>query len=94
MTMPHLMNCPHSDTGHCLDCVKAAWEKHDSEINSHTWSVKCGAAIIGLYGALEICIHLDMDPHKLLQIVEDNVERFRDAKRGRYVNPNLERESN
>lgn len=23
MTMPHLMNCPHSDDGWCLDCVAA-----------------------------------------------------------------------
>lgn len=23
MTMPHLMNCGHSDEGWCLDCVKA-----------------------------------------------------------------------
>lgn len=22
MTMPHLMNCPHSDEGWCLACVK------------------------------------------------------------------------
>lgn len=22
MTMPHLMNCPHSDAGWCLECVK------------------------------------------------------------------------
>lgn len=27
MTMPHLMNCPHSEDGWCLDCVK---EMHDS----------------------------------------------------------------
>lgn len=27
MTMPHLMNCPHSDTGWCLDCVKKLWER-------------------------------------------------------------------
>jgi hypothetical protein len=26
MTMPHLMNCPHSAEGWCLDCVK---ELHD-----------------------------------------------------------------
>jgi hypothetical protein len=23
MTVPHLMNCPHSDDGWCLDCVAA-----------------------------------------------------------------------
>ena len=28
MTMPHLMNCGHSDTGWCLDCVK---ELHDDK---------------------------------------------------------------
>lgn len=26
MTMPHLMNCPHSEDGWCLDCVKELWE--------------------------------------------------------------------
>lgn len=30
MTMPHLMNCGHSETGHCLDCVKAAWDEKES----------------------------------------------------------------
>ena len=29
MTMPHLMNCQHSEDGWCLDCVKA--EHEDSE---------------------------------------------------------------
>ena len=27
MTMPHLMNCSHSETGWCLDCVKELWEE-------------------------------------------------------------------
>lgn len=27
MTMPHLMNCAHSENGHCLDCVQAAWDE-------------------------------------------------------------------
>lgn len=30
MTMPHLQNCDHSDTGWCLDCVKKlqdGWEE-------------------------------------------------------------------
>lgn len=26
MTMPHLMNCDHSDDGWCLDCVKKLWD--------------------------------------------------------------------
>jgi hypothetical protein len=25
MTMPHLMNCPHSDDGWCIDCVSKLW---------------------------------------------------------------------
>jgi hypothetical protein len=29
MTMPHLMNCVHSDDGWCLDCVKKLWERAD-----------------------------------------------------------------
>lgn len=27
MTMPHLMNCAHSEDGWCLDCVGALWEE-------------------------------------------------------------------
>ncbi len=27
MTMPHLMNCPHSPDGWCLDCVKEMGEQ-------------------------------------------------------------------
>lgn len=27
MTMPHLMNCRHSETGWCLDCVKELWDE-------------------------------------------------------------------
>lgn len=30
MTMPHLMNCDHSEEGWCLGCVKALWEKADA----------------------------------------------------------------
>lgn len=27
MTMPHLMNCSHSEEGWCLSCVKELWEE-------------------------------------------------------------------
>lgn len=27
MTMPSLMNCAHSDTGWCLDCVRALYDR-------------------------------------------------------------------
>ena len=27
MTMPHLMNCPHSEDGWCLSCVKELWDE-------------------------------------------------------------------
>lgn len=29
MTMPHLENCHHSETGWCLDCVKKQWDELD-----------------------------------------------------------------
>lgn len=33
MTMPHLVNCRHSDTGWCLKCVKVLYdEKYDAVI--------------------------------------------------------------
>lgn len=31
MTMPHLMNCPHSDEGWCLDCVKKLHDEKESK---------------------------------------------------------------
>lgn len=30
MTMPHLMNCAHSEDGWCLNCVKTLWEQNES----------------------------------------------------------------
>lgn len=29
MTMPHLMNCPHSDSGWCLECVKEMRDEYE-----------------------------------------------------------------
>lgn len=29
MTMPHLMNCSHSNDSWCLDCVKKLYDKHE-----------------------------------------------------------------
>lgn len=29
MTQPHLMNCPHSEEGWCLSCLKVEWERWD-----------------------------------------------------------------
>jgi len=31
MTMPHLMNCSHSDNGWCLDCVKKLYDSKQVE---------------------------------------------------------------
>lgn len=33
MTMPHLMNCDHSDDGWCLACVKDLWQSHQGIAN-------------------------------------------------------------
>lgn len=30
MTMPHLMNCDHSEEGWCLGCVKKLWEEKEA----------------------------------------------------------------
>jgi hypothetical protein len=38
MTMPHLMNCDHSETGWCLKCVKALYdEKCDAVIEARKY---------------------------------------------------------
>jgi len=29
MTMPHLMNCSHSEDGWCLGCVTALWDEYN-----------------------------------------------------------------
>ena len=57
MTMPHLMNCQHSEDGWCLDCVKESREKKQSEI-------KRLRAVI-LVAATEIDALGDTDLHQL-----------------------------
>lgn len=43
--MPHLMNCPHSEEGWCLDCVKELWDEHNGpdRTNIHTIEVQVEA---------------------------------------------------
>lgn len=49
MTMPHLMNCPHSHEGWCINCVKELWEEYNqypkfgSPFKTHT----------GMFGSTE-----------------------------------------
>lgn len=31
MTIPNLMNCSHSDTGWCLECVGKMYDAHEAE---------------------------------------------------------------
>ena len=33
MTMPHLMNCDHSEEGWCLPCVQELWETSQAAAN-------------------------------------------------------------
>lgn len=43
--MPHLMNCPHSETGWCLDCVKAQWDElYESRIDAGKYEAALQAA--------------------------------------------------
>ena len=51
MTMPHLMNCPHSERGWCLDCVKELWE----EFNEPSGEKLDNEAILELYGWEMLC---------------------------------------
>ena len=48
MTMPHLVNCPHSEDGWCLNCVKELWEQGATValnrqlnimFNGHSWPI-------------------------------------------------------
>ncbi len=34
MTMPHLMNCSHSETGWCLECVRNMWLEYNKDASS------------------------------------------------------------
>ena len=43
------------------------------------WEIKCGAAIIGFYGALRLCEAIDMDPQDLFDLVRANTGRLDDA---------------
>jgi hypothetical protein len=44
MTMPHLMNCPHSPDGWCLDCVKSV---HDAaeDLRTHSRNTATGRVL-------------------------------------------------
>ena len=41
MTVPHLMNCPHSDEGWCLDCVVA--------LGNENWRLRDALRIVREY---------------------------------------------
>ena len=57
MTMPHLMNCQHSEDGWCLDCVKGSWEQKQSETERLRAALFVAAAEIDALG--------DTDLHQL-----------------------------
>lgn len=40
MTMPHLMNCEHSEAGWCLDCVKEIHDCRQDDSQKNSSSVK------------------------------------------------------
>ena len=47
MTMPHLMNCPHSADSWCLDCVKELQDKYESS-RSELFERNCQYIEMGL----------------------------------------------
>lgn len=54
MTMPHLMNCPHSTEFHCLKCVKEEWERTDSIISNQAEAISVLRETIAAYVPNEI----------------------------------------
>ncbi len=55
MTMPHLMNCAHSETGWCLNCVKEQWEELRAEqVNAGKYELCLQAAAQRLQSVLPI----------------------------------------
>lgn len=55
MTMPHLMNCNHSDDGWCLECVRELWEeKHQQTIEAGKYEYCLQAAALRLQQVLPI----------------------------------------
>lgn len=60
MTIPHLMNCSHSESGWCLDCVKELWEENQElqllvnqypEYEESEWSGRIGEVTCYVCGA-------------------------------------------
>ncbi len=45
MTMPHLMNCSHSDDSWCLDCVKQLYDEDQAKIK-RLQGIKAAAEIV------------------------------------------------
>jgi hypothetical protein len=81
MTMPHLMNCPHSETGWCGDCVKQQWEElYESRIDAGKYERCLDAAaqrlnevyelrdvkVVGLLEVPTVIEHLISDRNSLL----------------------------
>jgi hypothetical protein len=50
MTMPHLMNCDHSEDGWCLECVRKLWEQKNPITAGPAvegWSYRLNGVFIG-----------------------------------------------
>ena len=77
MTMPHLMNCPHSEDGWCLNCVKELWEEGTTvELNRQlVVSVEDTRIPVGEVVSIEL-ISANRPVQRVPQFSWDSTKRF------------------
>lgn len=69
MTMPHLENCRHSESGWCLDCVKAQWTELNNLQTMFKDALPSGTMQDGRFAtALYMLQQLQDDPDKILAL--------------------------
>lgn len=95
MTMPHLMNCDHSDEGWCLHCVQSLEkEKYDAviEAGKYEYALQATAQRLELLahdsrykaiGLLEIPARVGMLVEEVRQLRERTRERIERGEEGR-----------
>jgi len=77
MTMPHLMNCLHSEDGWCLDCVKELWEEGTTIELSRQLSVSVNGHKELLGEVVSITpVSVECPVHEVMSINSDGTRHF------------------
>ena len=71
MTMPHLMNCQHSDSGWCLECVKKMHDDYEASLDEMRSDY---ADVMVVYNAACDFVASDISEEQFIQIVVDMSE--------------------